>query len=76
MTERKQCANVSVRHEVRALPLTKAQQTKDSGGGECIRNLSNNLVYTKRQRDMYANSKHETTIYVNVIPLPGFRTLI
>ena len=30
----KQCANVSVRHEVRAPLLTKAQQTKVRGGGK------------------------------------------
>ena len=61
MTERKECANVSVRHEVRALPLTKAQQMKGRGGGEGIGNLSNNLVYKKRQKDIYTNRKHETT---------------
>ena len=60
MTERKQCANVSVKHEVRALHLTKAHQTKGRGG-EAIGSLSNNLVYMKRQKDINANRKHETT---------------
>ena len=30
-------------------------------GGEGIGNFSNNLVYTKRQKDIYANRKHEST---------------
>ena len=31
------------------------------GGEEGIGNQSNNLVYKKRQKGMYANRKHETT---------------
>ena len=61
MTERKQCENLSVRHEGRALHLTKAHKRK-AGEGEGIGSLSNNLVYTKRQKDIHANRKHETTI--------------
>ena len=34
MTERKQCANASVRHKIKASLLTKVQQTKGSGGGK------------------------------------------
>ena len=32
-----------------------------AGEGEGIGSLSNNLVYMKRQMDIYANRKHETT---------------
>ena len=60
MTERKQGENPSVKHEGRALRLTKAHKGK-AGEGEGIGSLSNNLVYTKRQKDIYANRKHETT---------------
>ena len=49
-----------MRHEGRALRLTKAHKRK-AGEGEGIGSLSNNLVYTKRQKDIYANRKHETT---------------
>ena len=64
MTERKQCENQSVRHEGRTPPLTEAQKRK-TGEGEGIGSLSNNLVYTKRQKDIYANRKHETTSSTN-----------
>ena len=67
MTERKQRENPSVRHEGRSLRLTKAHKRK-TGEGEGKGALSNNLVYTKRQKDIYANRKHETTFCVN---LPG-----
>ena len=42
------------------LRLTKAHKPK-AGEGEGIGSLSNNLVCTKRQKDIYANRKHETT---------------
>ena len=32
------------------------------GGGEGTGSRSNNLVYTKKQKDIYANRKHETTL--------------
>ena len=35
---------------------------KDRGGGEGTGSRSNNLVYTKKQKDIHANRKHETTI--------------
>ena len=31
------------------------------GRGESIGSSNNNLVYTKRQKDIYLNSTHETT---------------
>ena len=62
MTERKQRENLSVRHEGRSLRLTKAHKRK-TGEGESKGALSNNLVYTKRQKDIHANRKHETTCY-------------
>ena len=42
--------------------LNKAQETKPImvGGGR----HSKNLVYTKRQKDIYDNRKHETTVLV------------
>ena len=52
--------NPRVRHEGRALRLTKAHKPK-AVEGEGIGSLSNNLVYTKKQKDIYANRKHETT---------------
>ena len=61
MTERKQRENLSVRHEGRSLRLTKAHKRK-TGEGESKGALSNNLVYTKRQKDINANRKHETTV--------------
>ena len=33
------------------------------GEGEGIGSLSNNLVHTKKQKDIYANRKHETTTF-------------
>ena len=51
---------MSVRHEGRAFRLNKAHKRKP-GEGEGIGSLSNNLVYTKRQKDIYASRKHETT---------------
>ena len=60
MTERKQCENPSARHEGKSPCLTKAHEWK-AGEGEGIGSLSNNLVYTKRQKGIYANRKHETT---------------
>ena len=60
MTERKQRENLSVRHEGRSLRLTKAHKRK-TGEGEGKGALSNNLVYTKKQKGIYANRKHETT---------------
>ena len=60
MTKRKQCENPNVRHEGKALRLTKAHKRK-VGEGEGIGSLSNNLVYTKRQKDINTNRKHETT---------------
>ena len=42
--------------------LTEAHERK-SVEGEGIGSLSNNLVYTKRQKDIYANRKHKTTVY-------------
>ena len=49
-----------MRHEGRTPPITEAQKRK-TGEGEGIGSLSNNLVYTKRQKDIYTNRKHETT---------------
>ena len=63
MAERKQRENPSVRHEGRFLRLTKVHKLK-TGEGEGKGALSNNLVYTKRQKDIYANRKHETTCAV------------
>ena len=61
MTEKKQRENLSVRHEGRSLRLTKAHKRKTGEKGEGKGALSNNLVYTKRQKDIYAIRKHETT---------------
>ena len=63
MTERKQCDKASVRHEGRTSRLTKAHKRK-AERGEGIGSLSNNLVYTKRQKNIYANRKHETTLVI------------
>ena len=65
MTERKQCENLSVRHGGRASRITKAHKQK-AAEGEGIGSLSNNLVYTKRQKDIYGNRKHETTFVYQV----------
>ena len=55
MTERKQGENLSVRHEGKRI-------NERQGRGEGIKSLTNNLVYTKRQKYIYDNSKHETTL--------------
>ena len=40
----------------KAPSFNESAQTKDRGGRH--RELPNNLVYTKRQKDIYANSTH------------------
>ena len=62
MTERKQCENPSVRNEGKFTCSNKAHKRK-AGEGEGIGSPSNKLVYTKRQKDIYANRKHKTTIH-------------
>ena len=52
--------NESVKHEGKLLRLNKAHN-KIQWRGEGIGSWSNNLVYTKRQKDILPNRKHETT---------------
>ena len=52
--------NESVKHEGKLLRLNKAHN-KIQWRGEGIGSWSNNLVYTKRQKDILFNSTHETT---------------
>ena len=61
MTERKQWENLSVRHEGKLFLAELKRTNERQGRGEGKAALSNNLVYTKRQKDIYANRKHETT---------------
>ena len=52
-----------MRHEGKPPCLTKAHNERQ-WRGEGIGSRRNNLVYTKRQKDIFPNRKHETT--------PGF----
>ena len=53
--------NESVRHEGKHIYLRKAHNERQRRG-EGTGSRSNNLVYTKKQKDIYANRKHETTL--------------
>ena len=46
---------------------------KDRGGGEGTGSRSNNLVYTKRQKQINAISTHETIIPVSPLSFIRFR---
>ena len=56
MTERKQCEKPECEAR-RKTPMLNQSAQRKTMEGEAIGSLSNNLVYTKRQKDIYPNRR-------------------